>query len=474
MIGGQYAVAAMRRPQVAGTFRKSRLMSTTNPSASTDANRGRRLPLGVRWVFPSPITTTFIAHRHVIGREASCDAVLSGTEISREHAEFLRDGPVLTIRDLKSRNGVFVNGVRCANTPLVAGDVLRCGEWVGVVVGDEDPAGFREIAAGWYGGSLLAAAAEPAKRVAVDLPIVIQGETGTGKEGMARAIHNWSGRRGSFVAVNCAAIPAHLAEAELFGYRKGAFTGADKASPGLFRAAQGGTLFLDEILELPSAVQPKLLRVLEQREVLALGETSPVAIDVRVLAAAQESLASAVTDGRFRSDLHARLDGLTILLPPLRGRREDIVPLFQEFLRQQTGGRALELEPKLIEALAIYEWPLNVRELFLVTRRLVGVYGTEATLKKAHLPERMLRPPTNTSDPKASGPIADSDGTAGDSRKRAWRKTDDEAEFEALVHALRIHNGSVAKAAAAIGVSRARAYRVLSAHPDFSVEPPIR
>ncbi|HZL18447.1 MAG TPA: sigma-54-dependent Fis family transcriptional regulator [Polyangia bacterium] len=213
------------------------------------------------------------ADRQVVGRDESCDTVLLGTEISRGHAEFWVDGPVLAVRDLESLNGVFVNGVRRADAPLLPGDVVRCGEWVGVVVADQGADLFGEIAPGWFGGSAFRAAVEPARRVAVDLPIIVQGETGTGKEGAARAFHAWSDRTGPFVAVNCAALPAQLAEAELFGYRKGAFTGADGASPGLFRAANGGTLFLDEVLDLPSAIQPKLLRVLEQREVLPLGET---------------------------------------------------------------------------------------------------------------------------------------------------------------------------------------------------------
>src|SRR5262249_27762503 len=155
-------------------------------------------------------------------------------------------------------------------------------------------------------------------------------------------------RRGAFVAVNCAALPGHLVEAELFGYRKGAFTGAERASPGLFRAAQGGTLFLDEVLELPAEVQPKLLRALQQREGQGLGEPAPVAVDVTVVAAAQEPLAEAVRAKRFRADLQARLDGLTVVLPPLRERRDDVAPLFREFLREHAGGRAPELDPKLV------------------------------------------------------------------------------------------------------------------------------
>jgi transcriptional regulator with PAS, ATPase and Fis domain len=412
----------------------------------------------VSWVFPSALATA-ISDRQLIGREESCDVVLRGTETSRRHAELWVDGPVVAIRDLQSRNGVFVNGARRADAPLVCGDVLRVGEWVGVAVAGAPS--FAAIAPGWYGGATLAAAVADARLMATDLAIVVQGETGTGKEGAARAIHDWSDRRGPFVAVNCAALPPHLAEAELFGHRKGAFTGADKASPGLFRAAHQGTIFLDEILELQPPVQAKLLRVLEQREVLPIGETAPVPVDLRVVAATQEPLAAAVADRRFRADLQARLDGLTVVLPPLRARREDIVPLFLQLARQHGGGRLPAIEARLAEALCLYDWPLNVRELLLVARRLLGVHGHQPLLKRSHLPERILA--------QASGESTGAEAAPGPS-PRPWRKTDDQAEFEALVAALRQQGGSVARAAAAIGVNRARAYRLLSAHPDFSLD----
>jgi transcriptional regulator with PAS, ATPase and Fis domain len=411
-------------------------------------------------VFPAPILMP-LPGRHVVGRDDSCDAVLRGTEISRRHAEFRVDGPVVAVRDLESHNGVFVNGQRRADAAIDISDLIRCGEWIGVVVCDDDGSvGFKEIASGWYGGTTLSAAIEPARHIAADLPIIVQGETGTGKEGMARALHDWSRRKGPMVAVNCAALPADLAEAELFGFRKGAFTGADTNSPGLFRAAEGGSIFLDEILELPLALQAKLLRVIEDRRVRALGETRDVPIDVQIVAATQEPLAEAVAERRFRADLHARLDGLTLVLPPLRARREDVAPLFLEFLRQHAGGQAIEIEAKLIEALCLYDWPLNVRELLLLARRLLGVHGRQGALKKAHLPERML---TRTARDASPG-----DAPVSARARRSWRKTDDEGEFDALVAALRDQRGSVAKAAAAIGVNRSRAYRLLAANPEFS------
>jgi transcriptional regulator with PAS, ATPase and Fis domain len=214
------------------------------------------------------------------------------------------------------------------------------------------------------------------------------------------------------------------------------------------------------ILELPLALQAKLLRVIEDRRVRALGETRDVPIDVRIIAATQEPLAEAVAERRFRADLHARLDGLTLVLPPLRARREDVAPLFLEFLRQHAGGQALEIEAKLIEALCLYDWPLNVRELLLLARRLLGVHGRQGALKKVHLPDRMLT--------RAGRDPSPGDAPVSAPARRSWRKTDDEGEFDALIAALRDHQGSVAKAAAAIGVNRSRAYRLLAANPEFS------
>jgi transcriptional regulator with PAS, ATPase and Fis domain len=361
---------------------------------------------------------------------------------------------------LRSSNGLFVNSVRREDALLEPGDVVRCGEWVAIVAREAfSSVGFGEIAPGWYGGETIRTAVTPARKAATtDLPIVVQGATGTGKEGLARAIHAWSGRSGRFVAVNCAALPAHIAEGELFGYRKGAFTGADRSSPGLFRAAQGGTIFLDEILDLPLEVQPKLLRVLEQREVLPLGEVSPVPTDARIIVAAQESLFDAAEQGRFRSDLYARLDGLVIDLPLLRDRKEDIGPLFTLLVKEYGGQKPPRIEPRVIEALCLYDWPLNVRELVLLARQLLATHGDEQVLKRAHVPDRIV------------GRARVDGGAAGGQPKRSWRKTDDQSDLKTLLEALKAHAGNVARAAEAVGVSRARAYRLLRAHPELSIE----
>ena len=398
--------------------------------------------------------------RAVIGRDEQCQVVLPGDEVSRRHAELRKDGPVVAIRDLDSRNGVHVNGVKITDAPLADGDVVRCGEWVGLVGSFDEAASsaqartFREVAPGLFGSERLAAALDPARRLANDLAVVIQGETGTGKEDAARTVHAWSGRSGKFVSVNCATLSKDLADAELFGHRKGAFTGAESASEGLFRAAAKGSLFLDEVLEFPGPLQAKLLRALSSKRVRPVGETHDLEVDVRVICAAQEPLRAAVEEGRFRPDLQGRLEGLVIELPALRQRREDIVPLFCKFVRDAQGPQP-RLEPRLIEALCLYDWPLNVRELQLLARRLVGVHGHEGSLKRSHLPGHVLArvpspPGSRTGEVSVATP------------KQARRSTDDEIQFAALMEALR-REPSMVKAAASIGISRARAYRLVSA-----------
>jgi len=417
------------------------------------------------------MASTALSGRQVVGRDSDCDTVLAGSEISRRHAEFRADGPIVAVRDLGSRNGVLVNGKRCADRRLDAGDVVRCGEWIGVIVSGSlgpgaatdvarETAGFGEIAPGLFGSASLRAALAPVGRAGRDLPVVVEGETGTGKEDTARAVHAASGRVGKLVSVNCAALPEALAEAELFGYVKGAFTGADHGSPGLFREADGGTLFLDEVLELPLGLQAKLLRAAEEKRVRPVGAKEPVAVDARLVAAVQEPLATAVAEGRFRADLRARLEGLTVVLPPLRARREDVLPLFQCFWRRHAGGDPPALDPRFVEALAIYDWPLNVRELSHLALRLANLHGDAGPLTRTHLPAQMLGPPPALD--AGTNADAGADGRA----KRAWRRTDDEAEFASLVAALR-NAGTVAKAAAAVGISRPRAYRLIAARPDF-------
>jgi transcriptional regulator with PAS, ATPase and Fis domain len=204
---------------------------------------------------------------------------------------------------------------------------------------------------------------------ATEATTCLQGESGTGKEVIARFIHQHSPRsRGPFIAINCAALPEQLLESELFGFERGAFTGALQSKPGQIELAAGGVLFLDEVTEMAPAVQAKFLRVLQEREFLRLGGTRPVRVDVRVIAATNKTLDDAVARGEFRADLYYRLNVFDIHLPPLRERRDDILPLAAGFLREFTGALSA-LTPEAMEALRRHEWPGNVRELRNVVER---------------------------------------------------------------------------------------------------------
>jgi len=208
---------------------------------------------------------------------------------------------------------------------------------------------------------------------ATEATTCLQGESGTGKEVIARFIHQRSPRwRGPFVAINCAALPEQLLESELFGFERGAFTGAQQAKPGQIELAVGGVLFLDEVTEMTPAAQAKFLRVLQEREFLRLGGTRPVRVNIRIIAATNRNLDAAVAQGEFRSDLYYRLNVFDIRIPPLRERREDILALAAGFLRE-CAGSTTELTPAAREALCRHDWPGNVRELRNVLERALIV-----------------------------------------------------------------------------------------------------
>jgi DNA-binding NtrC family response regulator len=218
--------------------------------------------------------------------------------------------------------------------------------------------------------------------------VIISGESGSGKEVVARAIHALSQRaQGSYVPFNCASVPRDLFEGQLFGYRRGAFTGASSDHPGVIRAADGGTLFLDEIAELPLDVQPKLLRFLENAEVFPLGGQRPVKVDVRVLAASHRDLMGLVREGRFREDLYYRMQVVPIHVPPLRERPEDIPALARHFVRDLTpaGQEPPVLAPDALARLMAHDWRGNVRELRNVIERSLAFSPAPDVLQLRHL-----------------------------------------------------------------------------------------
>lgn len=276
-----------------------------------------------------------------------------------------------------------------------------------------------------------------------DATVLIRGESGTGKELVAEAIHQKSGRsNGAFVIVNCAAVPENLLESELFGYEKGAFTGAMQRKTGLFEAADGGTLFLDEIGDMPIVLQAKLLRALQNREVVRVGGTERITINVRVIAATNLDLESRIEKGQFRSDLYYRINIFPIHLPPLRERKEDIPGLIQHFL----GGIGKGISPEARKNLIEYDWPGNVRELFNVLERAAIV--ADSTIESDNLP-REIR-----SASIAVFPFTIPEGGI---------KLDD-IEAGLLLAAIEMAMGNKTQAARLLGITRRRLYSLLEKH----------
>ncbi|MCG6924826.1 MAG: sigma-54 dependent transcriptional regulator [Acidobacteria bacterium] len=278
-----------------------------------------------------------------------------------------------------------------------------------------------------------------------DASVLIQGDSGTGKELVASAIHYNSRRRaGPYIRVSCASLPESLVESELFGYEKGAFTGATQRRIGRFEAAAGGTLFLDEIGDLPLAVQAKLLRVLQERQIERLGSNRPIDVDVRFVSASLRSLEEGIAEGGFREDLFFRINTVPIRLPPLRERREDIPLLAQAFLREFSGERGKEIEGLSDDALEVLDghaWPGNVRELRNVIERAV-VFCRGSQITPEHLPPSLRDAPPlppSLASPRSAEPL---------------RRAVERAEMETIRAALAATDGRRNDAAEILGISR--------------------
>jgi len=292
-----------------------------------------------------------------------------------------------------------------------------------------------------------------------DETVTAFGETGTGKEVVARTIHATSARSGGpFVAMNAACVPGELFESELFGHKRGAFTGATSDRLGLFREAKGGTLFIDELGELPIDLQPKLLRALETRRIRPVGESKELEVDVRIVAATNRDLWEQVQEGRFREDLYFRLQVFPVRLPPLRERREDILPL-TEHLLERVGAPELRLDAGAEKALMAYDWPGNVRELLNVLRR-AALFAEGETLDGKLIGRMVAASVFGHSGGTSERPGMENVLAAGDSSPKSLAEVE-RAHIESTLQRL---DGNITKAAVALGIDRRTLQRKLRSY----------
>jgi len=393
--------------------------------------------------------------RFTIGSDERADLKLGDRSVSHFHAEVAIDDGRVTVRDLGSRNGTFVDGVSVLHAHLAAGSTLRLGTTelrfapegkpIAIALGGE-----RFGAMIGQSPAMRAVFARLARAAASNATVLLTGETGTGKELAAEAVHAASKRAARpFVVVDCGAIPHDLLESELFGHEKGAFTGAVGARAGAFESAEGGTLFLDEIGELGTALQPKLLRALEKREVKRVGSDRYHPVDVRVVAATNRDLRTEVNANRFRADLYYRLAVVEVRLPPLRERREDLPALVDAILAHlglaDAPEAALLRTPEARDELARHPWPGNVRELRNYVERSVAL-AERPSLRE---PEAALV----TAPPDAHGDLR--------AARKQWTSSFEKSFLEEL---LAKHAGNVSAAARAAGVDRKHFYRLLWRH----------
>lgn len=360
---------------------------------------------------------TFDKDSITLGATDDNDLVLEDDTVSRNHCRIWLEGDHYMVTDLQSTNGTFVNRVRVREAFLKADCTITLGktdiqfapvdERLNIMPSDKQR--FGEIIG--RNAALREIYTILEKIAPTDATVIIDGETGTGKEVVARTVHQQSRRReGPFIVFDCGAVPENLIESELFGHEKGAFTGALATRQGVFELANGGTVFLDELGELALDLQPRLLRVLEQREVKRVGGQKTTKVDVRVIAATNRDLQKEVKAGRFREDLFYRLSVVRVSLPPLRERKEDLPLLIKHFLkngnfnRSATGERKVsQISREALDRMVAYEWPGNVRELHNVVERAVSFADTD-TLELRDLPEHVAQPRSSPTIAAARSP----------------------------------------------------------------------
>ena len=379
--------------------------------------------------------------------------------MSSRHGRLVRARGTWMIDDPDSKNAVVVGGVRTRSSKVATGQLVSIGNTILVLAREErrEPLDLDATALPAPRGELatfdarLGAELDRMARLATEpTPMLVLGETGTGKEVVARAVHALSGRSGPFVAVNCAAIAPTLLEAELFGHRRAAFSGASADRLGHIRTSDRGTLFLDEVAELSPPAQAALLRVLQEREVVPVGDTMPISVDLRVVAATNGDLAALVAAGKFRDDLYARIAGFTVTLPPLRARRVDLGLLIAAVLRRRPNAGRIKLTWQAATQLFRYPWPRNIRELERVLEAASALAGAEP-ITLDHLPDA-IRAAAEPSPALAAVPaVADEPAEPLTAEDRELKH-----QLEAL---LRAHADNVAEVARALGKDRTQIYR---------------
>lgn len=425
----------------------------------------------------------------VIGREPGPHGLeISHSTVSRRHFEIACDASsgVYVGSDLGSHNGSWINGQAAGRPPRVihSGDVLRLGEIVGVFeCGDtataDDQAVDRDAVPG-ESAAVRRLRAEIARAAEERVPVLLIGESGTGKEWVAREIHRLSGR-GTLVVANCAALSATLVESQLFGHERGAFTGAARSHPGLFRSAEGGSLVLDEIGELPLELQPKLLRAVELREVAPLGGSETFQVDVRIIAATNRELVAEVEGGRFRRDLYARLSVVLVRVPPLRARRSDLLGWIDRLHQRWSAARdgrerpPLDLTSETVEALLLHRWPENLRGLDHVVHELAALPEGRKVARAdlMHALPGAYDASRSTPGERQREPVQPAREAVGEAEAEAADEPEaprrDKPGREELLAVLEQHQWNIVAVARYYGRNRRQVYRWMD---DFGIEPP--
>ena len=392
-----------------------------------------------------------VGTRMTIGKAHDNLLVLPDKTVSRHHCELVRESVGVRVKDLGSTNGTRVDGTLIADALISAGSILRVGQVEIAIRPSAQPITVMPSERTRFGDAIGKSLSMRTLFGVLEYmapsnaTVLLEGDTGTGKEVLARAIVKQGRRKkGPFVVVDCGSVSANLLESELFGHEKGAFTGAVAARKGAFELADGGTLFLDEIGELALDLQPKLLRALEAREIKRLGAGKPIKVDVRVVAATKVTLLDRVAAGTFREDLYFRLAVVPLKVPPLHARREDI-PMLVLAVLEGLGAAGMTVSDEAMSALLVRDWPGNVRELRNVVERamLLAQSGGASEIDAAHLPTMGVADPTFRFSAAAS-------------------HAETMASFErSYAQWLVGHCGSVEEAAARVQLNVARLHRLL-------------